>query len=86
MKRGSSAGGLKVKHLPGWQGMEVQVLLGATLLIFTFTLREMIIYLIHISELRTFRLDDGRPSDAHTHCFRNEQCACASNLNKMAAG
>ena len=27
-----------------------------------------------------FRLDDGRPSGAHVHCLRNEQCTCTYDL------
>ena len=30
------------------------------------------------------KANDGRPSDAHVHCLRNEKCACASDLNNMA--
>ena len=38
-----------------------------------------------ISELRNVHLDDCRQSSmsAHVHCLRNEQCACAYDLNKQ---
>ena len=41
-------------------------------------------FLIYISEQETFRLNDGRPSDAHAHvhCLRSEQCTCIYDLNK----
>ena len=40
-------------------------------------------YLIHISELRTFHLDDGiLRMHTHAQCLRNKQCACAYDLNK----
>ena len=53
--------------------------------LYEFTPEKIIIYLINISELRNACLDDCRQSSTsvHAHCLRNEQCACAYDLNKQ---
>ena len=67
MKRGSSAGGLKVKALgqtPRDTGSSPAQ--HYTFCLYEFTLRENYLFIIHISELRNVYLDDGRPS-MHMH-------------------